>query len=107
MHIEYRRAASAQAAQGLTAQQPDVLIHRMLSHFQRLFDCLTLDAAMARMNQVRAAMLGADSLIGSLCLAGGRVSPLAAMGGRERVIGSGYSHLSRLRVLCSAGERRS
>jgi hypothetical protein len=42
-----------QAAQGLTAQQPDVLIHRVLAHIQHLFDCRTLDATMARMNQVR------------------------------------------------------
>ena len=52
MHAEDRRATCAQAAQGLTARQPDVLIHRVLGHFQRLFECLTLDATMARMNQV-------------------------------------------------------
>jgi len=59
----------AQAATGLTAQQPDVLIHRVLGHIQRLFDCPTLDATMARMNQVRAVMLGAECLGASMCLA--------------------------------------
>ena len=87
----------SQAAQGLTAQQPDVLIHRVLAHIQRLFDCQTLDATMARMNQVRFC----SSKLGSIVILG--------MGANGRVPDGAMSHA---RCLCSqlykeVGEKRS
>lgn len=43
---------TVRAAEGLTAQQPQELLHRLVAHFQHLFDCPTFGGTITRMNQV-------------------------------------------------------
>ena len=51
----FREASdTVRCAEGLSARQPQELVHRLVAHFQRLFDCPTLDGTVTRMNQVRA-----------------------------------------------------
>ena len=40
------------AAQEVVASQPDVLLHRIVAHFQHLFSCPRLDSVLPALNQV-------------------------------------------------------
>ena len=43
------------AAEHVVASQPDVLLHRIVAHFQHLFSCPRLEGVLPALNQVTAA----------------------------------------------------
>ena len=50
------------AAEGIVAADPDLLLHRIVAHFQHLFDCPSLEGILPALNQVLTARCPQTSL---------------------------------------------